>query len=288
MSNHKDLKFDFIEMLFALAVGDLAIQFGQLIIHDVFANYFYIYSHLLLALFILAFSFVGWRNSTSIGHVKSVKSIVSISFLILLLDLILVIIYFIIIHNVETYEVIQEQDPRVMPAEAMTETRWSMVIFGIYFIWDILTKLFDEKYVKNNKVYVRKRFLNFKSFFRRTWPTVVCFILCLIIYKSLESNFYDHILVSDKNAYVVVVDFLLLLIFAIFRGLKQIIKKDYQIEEDELPQAKIEECKSNGFEFPLSVQMEIKYYRFKLFLLKYMFLISFIILYLAYFRFIFI
>lgn len=283
MSNHKDLKFDFIEMLFALAVGDLAIEFSQLIIQNVLQNYFYIYSHLLLALFILAFSYVGWRNSTSTGHLKSVKSIVSISFIILLLDLVLVIIYFIVIHSVETYN---DERKVAMPAEAMTETRWSIIIFLIYVIWDILTKLIDEKYNLIGAVYIRKRVINLKAFVTRTWPTVICLFLCLLIYMTLKSKFYQNIISSDKNEYVVVVDILLFLIFAIFRGLKQKINRDYQIGEDELASSKVEECRKDNIDLPMNVHIPKRAYYTKLILLRFSFSIFFVIIYIAYFRFI--
>src|SRR5450432_1243821 len=97
-----NLRFEFVEMLFALAIGQVGIEVGDLVIHKInFWDHPYIFTHLLLGTLIIALSWIGWKSSVARGNTENVISIYSVQFAILLVDLFLVICYFIIVKGAE-------------------------------------------------------------------------------------------------------------------------------------------------------------------------------------------
>lgn len=107
MSNNNErrpeLRFGFVEMLFALTVAEIAIQLGELFTSDlVFWEAPTPYAHLSLALILVAASWVGWATSRAEGAKRDVKKIFSWEFVVLLIDVVLVVSYFILVKGVDT------------------------------------------------------------------------------------------------------------------------------------------------------------------------------------------
>ncbi|SDS19605.1 hypothetical protein SAMN05216490_0713 [Mucilaginibacter mallensis] len=99
-------------------------------------GYYYIYTHMLFCVVILLTSWVGWQISQSTGNTEKVNSIFSWPYVVLLIDIFLVISYFIIIRGGEI-----DVNHHIQPPSAYVETFWSMVIFITYLFWDVITKL---------------------------------------------------------------------------------------------------------------------------------------------------
>ena len=88
------LRFDFIGMLFALAVAQVAVEIGDFYSHgSKIEDHYYVLSHLTLSIYIIASSWIAWQTSTSQGNKEALKDSFSLSFLILIIDMLLVIIH---------------------------------------------------------------------------------------------------------------------------------------------------------------------------------------------------
>ena len=196
-----NLRFNFIGMVFALAIAQVGIEFGDFFLTEhSMTDHLYIISHLFLAVFIIASSWIGWQNSKSLGNRMGLRSLFSIPFIILLVDLFLVILYFLLVKTVE-----KEVDGGYQPS-ALPEAKLSVVIFATYLVWDILTRLLIIDV--NNWIFK----IELKKWWDRGWQTILCLALSLVIWIFMA--------VEESQDKVVLIDFALLFVFALFRGLK--------------------------------------------------------------------
>ena len=232
MNKEANLRQIFVQMLFALAVGQVALKCGELINLKGFNNilgsikqYHYIYSHLMLCVVILTTSWVGWQISQSIGNTGKINSIFSLQYLILLVDIFLVLSYFVIVRGAEIdFGSHTVKGPSIFP-----EATWSMIIFYTYIFWDFITKGVTISYVlREDGTYKRTRKLTFGPFFFRTWQTILCLLLTMII---------NYCTTPNTPIKVTMLDVCLIMIFLIFRGLKQEIKRKYHIHMNQIPDA---------------------------------------------------
>jgi hypothetical protein len=138
-SHEPRLRFEFVEMLFALALGEIAIQvanlwYGTADIHQRWPSF----AHLALATIVVSTSWVGWRNSPAFKsdgpkELREVKTVFSISFLVLMIDVLLVIFYFMLVRSVD--------DPARVGKRTAENESWLMtLILFSYLVWDIATK----------------------------------------------------------------------------------------------------------------------------------------------------
>lgn len=95
-------------------------------------------SHLTLGLFVVSASWLGWSKSRAAA--KEIDSVVDPDFWAALLDISLVIIYFILICSVEVVGSLDSKDIVVSPPSAIPESQWTVVAFLGYALWDIWTK----------------------------------------------------------------------------------------------------------------------------------------------------
>ncbi|HBR55366.1 MAG TPA: hypothetical protein DEA82_14740 [Flavobacteriaceae bacterium] len=208
LNNTNRLRFDFIGMAFALALGQVGLEIG-----DFYSNnqsifkHPYVFTQLLLGTYIIAASWVGWNKSASKGHLDPIVNTFGKPFVVLLLDLLMVICYFILVKGVEKPYLEEE-----LKISGLFELFWSLVIIGLYFLWDIVTKLINF----NSEKFILK--LDTKSFFARGYQAVICFVLLLIPFITIKYS-----IVADDNA--VLIDIYILSVFILFRGLKEDIKE---------------------------------------------------------------
>jgi len=204
-SEEKELKLrhEFVGMMFAVAIGEVGLQTATLVRAHNWIHFLPAYSHLFLATVIIATSWVGWSLSHSRGGQKDVQSVFESEFVVLLLDALLVVIYFIIVRAVDV-NVISEDNIR-LNASAQPEAFWILVIFWIYLVWDIPTKWPLTK--PENGV--------------RVLATAFCLTLAYVIKKSVESADPAHVLTADLA---------LLSLVLLFRALKDLASAYYPSE----------------------------------------------------------
>jgi hypothetical protein len=207
------LRFDFIGMAFAFAIAEIGLEIADFYRGGFsFFTYPNVLSHLLLSVYIIASSWIGWQMSQSKGSTESVKDPFTISFLILLVDLFLVICYFIIVRNVN------KPTKGILSATSLPEIKWSIVIFVTYFFWDILTKLINEDEATRKISITKKEFI---AFGKRGYQSLTCIIILWFFVRPMG--------VDTTIKGVVCTDFTLISVFVLFRGLKS-WSKNYSLK----------------------------------------------------------
>lgn len=199
------LRFEFIGMAFALAIAQVGIEIGDFYSHGKSLREFpYVLSHLSCGTYIIASSWVGWNKSKSKGNLEEINNTFGRPFILLLLDLFLVICYFIMVKGVE-----KPYGQNSLSISASFEVIWAIIIMSTYGIWDIFTKLIDF-----NSANFQLRF-QWKIYFQRAYQAFICLVLLGLIFLSI--NIEDEI--SKSN--VVLIDIYLILVFVLFRGMKE-------------------------------------------------------------------
>ena len=199
------LRFEFIEMMFALAIAQVAIEFGEFFKTGLpLREHLYILTHLVLVTYIISSSWIGWQQSVSHGNKEKINNVFGLSFFILLLDLLLVILYFSITISVE-------QESKDLVASAKEEVYWSMWIFGVYFIWDFFTKFI--KITDRDPLKIK---YDLKTFILRGYQSLLCYFIILLFIRPMT--------VESSNIEVYLIDITLIFIFWLFRGLKELKK----------------------------------------------------------------
>jgi hypothetical protein len=207
------MRFSFVEMLFALAIGQVAVQAADLVIatKPVSAvSALPALTHLLLALAVISTSWVGWRHSQAPGAQEPIESIFSLRFGILLVDLLLVILYFILVKRVEIGQ--EVGTPVLRPPTGTHEAYWLSVIFLVYLFWDVVTDVFS---VKSLQMLRDRRWVDYLLVAAVAGAaSFVCLWLCRVAVGVGEF--------ATRDLSVVLVDVGLLALVILFRVLKTI------------------------------------------------------------------
>jgi hypothetical protein len=131
----RELRFVFVQMLFALTMGEIARQVAALVSQAGIYEATVSYTHLILATFLVATSWVGWTRSEASKKLR-VEDVFSWPFIVLLLDVFLVICYFIIVKRAET----PKSTGKIIPS-AENETFWVLIFLLAIFCGIFLRKL---------------------------------------------------------------------------------------------------------------------------------------------------
>lgn len=129
------------------------------------------------------------------------------SFIVLMIDVLLVFCYFIIVRGVDLEKPTGANLQKAPSAE--NETFWLMVIFILYLLWDVVTKAVISD--PGREKFFRRIFG--KEFWERGWVSVVCAILSYLAWVEL------HTLSKPQN--VSLADASLLSLVFLFRGMKE-------------------------------------------------------------------
>ncbi len=215
----RELRFVFVQMLFALTMGEIARQIAALVAQAGICDATSSYTHLILATFLVATSWVGWTRSEASKKLR-VEDVFSWPFVVLLLDVFLVICYFIVVKGAEMPNSTGDVTP-----SAENEAFWVLIVFVGYLLWDFLTKAViidpptssSSTPVKGSppssgRPTLRQRFFG-RRFWERGWISLVCTTLALLAWLLLRS--------ASTLQSVVLVDITLLSLVLLFRALKQ-------------------------------------------------------------------
>jgi hypothetical protein len=207
-------RHEFVGMMFAVAIGEVGVQTASLVRAGNWIHFLPAYSHLFLTTIVIAASWVGWTVSPAPGARRDVRSIFNRDFLVLLVDVFLVVVYFIL---AKTVDLVGEKEPK-LNASARPETLWILVIFGTYVFWDVLTKFLDFLETRNNPPEGRKK-QSFKEWCKeygiRMLPTIFCFLVLWFTKRIFDAADAPHVLTADLA---------LLSLVLLFRALKGLTK----------------------------------------------------------------
>lgn len=207
------LRFTFVAMLFALTIGEIAIRFAQLAVDPQVRYYHPAYAHLILAGFIVVTSWVGWAQSKAPGNVQAINQVFSWEFVVLLIDVFLVVCYFIIAKGAEVP--VAKSD---IKASADNETFWMMFVFAGYLLWDIWTKAVIKP--QSDSSFISR--LRSPYFLKNLLITAGCLLLAVIIWGITRS------LGVLSNAGVISIDVALIILVGLFRLLKQLLGRKHR------------------------------------------------------------
>jgi len=183
------LRVTFVEMLFALATAQVAINTAALVEiatdveHKLPAG-----AHLFMALLLIACSWVGWRKSSSPGMQEKIANVFTPSFVGLLLDVFLVILYFILVQNGEV-----NVGPPVSlgAASAKPEALVLLWVFGIYIFWDVIVDVFSPGCAPNSPMVL----VLFKGIFAAivsALASFLCFVLVALVWWFAGKTSSSH------------------------------------------------------------------------------------------------
>lgn len=202
------LRDTFVQILFSLTTAEIARQLAELINQGLTSwNAAPSYAHLIVATTLVTTSWVGWKRSLSYGKSKDVERIFSAPFIVLLIDVGLVIAYFIIVKGAE---IDKTSSISLATPSAANESFWIMVVFVGYCTWDFMVN-----------VVIRDQPVGWVNFFsewskeirRRGWISLVCLLLSANVWFWLGNvaGFWK----------VIFVDIALFSLLLLFRALKQ-------------------------------------------------------------------
>lgn len=193
------LRHEFVGMMFAITIGEVGLQVAALVQAKHYLHFLPAYTHLLVATVMIATSWVGWSLSRSPGARIDVTAIFQWEFFVLLLDVALVITYFILVRTVDF-----GKESRIDPPSTLASC--FLAIFILYFVWDVITKIC---------IYLRKKQGSwFRVYGVRMIPTVLCLLLVALIKYATVNADPPHYLTADVAFLAVVL---------LFRALKDLV-----------------------------------------------------------------
>lgn len=226
-SNQIEIRYSFVGMLFALVVANSAKKISEIIYlstngwSSFFDQSIFLYnemailsslSHEILVVFVVASSWVGWTKSLSVNpNNASTRGVHNHSFALLILEVILVTLYFALSESNE----LKASDHNELGVLVVDDIEFSsrpeslilILIFSIYAIWDYFSDVFARSL--NGVSGVRKWVSDFI-----TAPVVFCFssvtsaILAWVTYLTSPDNMSPlQVVISDFALFMVVLYF---------------------------------------------------------------------------------
>ncbi len=219
-AENRDAQFHltFVEFLFSLAAAEIAMRFAT--VFDTGADlwswsFLVLVVHLFLALLVIAASYIGWQKSKSSHRDTVIPGIISLDFFELILDVIMVILYFILVHLSEVPKLIENSPPGSLPAIQISlkpEAVCVPVIFGLYLLWDIVSKFpLRKRLCKDTQKLVK---LGWSPLGNRGWISAFVFVFSILL-----AYFVWHDQATAEN--IIAFDISLIGLVILFRELKE-------------------------------------------------------------------
>ncbi|WP_295979414.1 hypothetical protein [uncultured Variovorax sp.] len=230
-----ELQKTFIAMIFAFAVSAVALQLAEFFIvvtgnwtlhakgnqgfnSQELLNLGAILSHLAVALIMITASWVMWSKSQAAGHLAAVESIVSLKFFLVLIEVVLVTLYFSISKSAEgsftKYTATQNFQDYLTTPSASPEAVQILLVFILFLLWDFVADVAMSP-LNPNPASRFKRVLNWvPGTFVYGFVSVACALLTLPILYLSSGSVVPGAAISG--------DFALILLVILFYQLKAI------------------------------------------------------------------
>lgn len=195
---------DLVQVFFGLVLGQIAVYVASLI--EVWnpesVGYAAAWSHITLAFFLTTTSWFGWQMSVRKAPLNEEASVFQVGFALSILDIVLVTLYFVLVHQIELKGVSAfppTSDPTLSEPGAKAEAWIILVVFLIYSVWDTIRLIFRE--VKYGP-----------------WPSVACLSFCALVLVPA------HLVAPHQPVAVIWVDLYLVSLVFLFRAFKRLQK----------------------------------------------------------------
>jgi len=207
------LREAFVEMLFALATAQLAINAAEVFaISAGVEEKLPAYAHLFVALLLIACSWVGWRQSASPGMRIRITTVFQWSFVGLLLDVLLVVLYFIVVQGVE----VNTGGTKLTQASARPEVQSLFYVFFVYAVWDLIADILSPNCIPKGPVSVQKIFATIRAGFVSVFASILCLALVWSLFRPAAK--------TTSPQQVIALDIALAAIILLFRSAKGLEK----------------------------------------------------------------
>lgn len=200
------IRHEFVGMMFAVTIGEVGLQVASLVQAKHYEHFLPYYFHLILATVVITSSWVGWSLSQAPGARRDVNGVFTSGFITLLLDVFLVILYFIMVRTIDLSS--GADTPRIESPEKFAGLILAM--FALFFIWDVVTKACAYN-SSNDGPWGRNCAL-------RMIPTGVCLVLAFVVFCLFKKVDLVHYISADLA---------LLALALLFRSLKDIISEGF-------------------------------------------------------------
>jgi hypothetical protein len=203
----RERRFIFVQLLFSLTAAEIGREVADLVLRGPpFGEALAAYAHLFLATAVVITSWVGWTVSAASLRLK-VNLVFSWEFVVLLIDVVLVILYFLLVRGAEI--------PR--PGEPVVPSSWNEAtavacIFFFYFVWDVLTKAVIPGDQQGVRTPFFRRLVS-GPMAKRGWISFVCMVFGILAWIFLHS--------ASSKVGVLLVDASLLCLVLLFRAMKE-------------------------------------------------------------------
>ena len=157
--------------------------------------------HLILVFLLICSSWIGWSKSIkpeSSAEPSNLEDIFSIPFVLFMIELMLVIIYFILARSIElnSHDSLSSNNSHLglSRPSASPEAFWLVIVYLGYVTWDILNDCLPRNF-PNNKVpevlkhspLVRAIGLFLTGFITRCWVSLVCAFAAWLVYQRAQA-----------------------------------------------------------------------------------------------------
>ena len=209
-------------MMFAITIGEIGLQTAALVHSTHLVHYLPAFFHLVLATIVVAASWVGWSRSLGPSR-KDVNEVFEWPFVVLLLDMVMVVTYFILVRTVDS------SDHNHDVLKASTVAGWHVLIFVWYILWDVVTKflIIDRQpgvtWLRAWRELAGEVLEERRERQLRAIPTVICLILSIVLWYAFDQADYEHYLTADIA---------LLSVVLLFRALKSLFPAIWQSKAD--------------------------------------------------------
>lgn len=135
----------FIGFLYAVIAADIALRFAKIsyrwseFAHTMQKRWWVpVYSHLLLASFVVGTSWIAWSQAFALGHVNAPPEVISWESLLIIVDFVILVMYFSLVLVVGNERESRNHPELRYPARKHT-SYWVSWILSAYVVWDIFT-----------------------------------------------------------------------------------------------------------------------------------------------------
>ena len=194
----KDLRWLLVSMLFAIVIAEIAIQAHRVI--SVFRrnskgkrpSFFPIASHLLLVTTVVTTSWVGWSRSIGAAMHNELQEVVSWPFVLLLLDVLLLIFYFLMVRAPDIVEK-TPPDASTITVSVAQNSFLLVLIFLVYFLWGVVDHLLLQ---------------GLGNFVQHGWYSFIGFLMALVIWLVVRKWNKDYqIVIANLLMVAIVISF---------------------------------------------------------------------------------
>lgn len=223
----------FVAFLFSLVAAEIARSAAtlfQVMEHGLTVNHLAPGTHLFLALLVITTSWVGWSKSALAPGKLPLEDIFQDKFVILLIDVMLVVLYFTLASTVELE--LRSNTPKVGLPSAYQEAILILGIFFTYMIWDVYHDVWMEL-GKSDKSFFRGiwRLKSLKMMLVYAAASFISFICTLIILTIYMRHPHPHEVFAVYAADVALLS--LIMGFRALKGAEVSLEKCVGLEESE-------------------------------------------------------